>query len=581
MKWILFLWSLLHTTASISQDAEIMPYIDAWKVADTTQSYRSQVFFDSLRIHKDEPAYRTKYLGHIAQLQRYIKAHPDRRLQVRLLMFEIMAAREYNYENRYYPVIDEAIKRAYPLQDEQLNAELYSIRADIPPSLETHILYNLKALEIQRRVGFQYFPYTQNRFFGVSSALYSQGDYQRALNYGKQCIDIWNIDTLHRDVRVFIFQCDIMGAAYNKLHKYDSARWYYNRILLALNQEPVPYMKHLWEGIARGNIGQTLTAEGHYAAALPLLNEYLQNSRAGSDSLNITMAQNALARWHLLQKQYPAALSAARHALQIARPHNWYAEIIDAAGLIRDFYKQTGNMDSAFYYEEVRNRFQEQEREKNKKSAFSVIKAQIAFDNLQHSLVLAQSVAGREKSIRNALLTGIVLLTIIALLLYNRKRAKEQYRLREMELQNAAARRDVQEVREKITSFTRNIIEKNDLIQLLQQQLNSKDTATATSEQLRSYPLLTEDDWEKFRGQFSKAYPAFFGNLRGHMENLTPAMERLAALIFLKLTNYQIANTLGISKDSVARSKRRLRTGLNLDSDQLLEAKITTLDLHA
>ena len=101
---------------------------------------------------------------------------------------------------------------------------------------------------------------------------------------------------------------------------------------------------------------------------------------------------------------------------------------------------------------------------------------------------------------------------------------------------------------------------------------------TEASEQLRSYSLLTEEDWEKFREQFSKAYPAFFHNLRQRMENLTPAMERLAALMFLKLTNYQIAGTLGISKDSVARSKRRLRSALNLDSDQLLEEQIASLE---
>ena len=564
---------------SFAQDAAIAPYITAWKITDRTQSYRSQSFFDSLLIHKNDTAYRKKYLQDISQLRRYLKKHPDRRLEVRLLMFEIMAAREYGFERKYYTAIDEAVKQAYPLQDDQLNAELYSIRADIPPSPETNLLYNLKALEIQQKTGFQYFPYTQNRFFGVSSTLYTQEDYQRSIRYGRQCISLWNIDTLHRDPRVYIFQCDILGAAYKKLERYDSARWYYDQLLDALKEEPDARFRRLWEGIARGNIGQILIGEGNYMAAFPLLEEYLQKSRGYPDSLNMAMAQNALAAFYFYQKQYVPALTAARQAFEIALAHRFYPEVIAAAGWLSKLYRQTGSADSTFKYYDIQNSYEQLARDIHKKSEFSVIKAQIAFDNLQHSLVLTQSIAIREKNTRNAILTGAGLILIILLLLYNRKRVKEQYRLRVIELKHAATKREVHEAREKIALFARNIIEKNTLISSLEQQLNRQATdSTTSSEQLRSYSLLTEADWEKFRDQFSKAYPAFFGNLRQRMDNLTPAMELLAALLFLKLTNYQIAGTLGISKDSVARSKRRLRSALNLDSDQLLEEQIASLE---
>lgn len=581
MKLIFFLWCLLLSTAAITQGPDIAPYIKAWEVSDRTQSYRSQVFFDSLLIHKNDPAYKKKYLDHIDLLRRYIKDHPDRRLQVRLLMFEIMAAREYNYAQKYYPVIDEAIKMAYPLQDDQLNAELYSIRADIPPSAETHLLYNLKALEIQRRIGFQYFPYTQNRFFGVSASLYGQGEYAKSITYGRECLRLWDIDTTHRDPLVYIFQCDLLGASYKKLTRYDSARWYYHKILQTLTPKDHPYILALWSGIAKGNIGQTYTAEGRYADAQPLLSAYLQSSIQAKDSLNIAMSQNAFALFYFRQKQYAAALTAARSAWNIALSKNKYPEIIEAAHQLSAIYRQTGPTDSAFYYYDMWNRYTELQREANKNSAFSVIKAQVAFDNLQHSLTLTQSVASREKSIRNALLAGIVLLTVIVLLLYNRKRAKEQYRLRVMALRHAAAKRAIEDAREQIATFTRNIIEKNDLIHSLQQQLHGREAEAAVPEQLLSYSLLTEEDWEKFRDQFSRAYPTFFDNLDRRMQNLTPAMERLAALMFLKLTNYQIANTLGISKDSVARSKRRLRTGLNLANDQLLEDEISVLGVRS
>ncbi|WP_018627302.1 tetratricopeptide repeat protein [Niabella aurantiaca] len=579
MKLICFLWCLLFSTASLSQDAEITPYLNAWKVSDRTQSYRSQAFFDSLLLHKTDNTYKNKFLNDITRLHSYLEQHPDRRLDVRLLMFEIMAAREYNYEERYYDTIDEAIKMAYPLKDDQLNAELYSIRADMPPATATHLLYNLKAIEIQNRIGFEHFPYVQNRFFGVSSVLYAQGDYIQSIAYGSQCLKKWSLDSMHRDPWVYIFQCDILGAAYRKLNRFDSTRRYYNLILQALEHKTDLRMARLWRGIANGNIGRTYTEEARFSEALPLLTEYLQSSRAFPDSLNIAMAQNAFATFYYRQNKYGPALLAAREAWSIARHHNIYAQLISASDHMSAIYRRTGQTDSAFHYHELSDTYKDIMRDSVKKSELSVVSARIAFDNLQHSLILAQSVANREKSIRNAVLAGIVLLTIITLLLYNRKRVRELYKLRVVELKHAAARKDIQEAREKITIFTNSIIEKNELIEILQQRLTHiRDTGAELSEHLLANPLLTEDGWEQFRNEFSKAYPAFFNNLRQRMENLTPAMERLAALIFLKLTNYQIANTLGISKDSVARSKRRLRTSLNLASDQLMEEEIATLD---
>ncbi|HEY1202017.1 MAG TPA: LuxR C-terminal-related transcriptional regulator [Niastella sp.] len=48
--------------------------------------------------------------------------------------------------------------------------------------------------------------------------------------------------------------------------------------------------------------------------------------------------------------------------------------------------------------------------------------------------------------------------------------------------------------------------------------------------------------------------------------------------MYLDLSNQQIANTLGISKDSVTRGKRRLKQRLNLQSDDVLEVYIRDLN---
>lgn len=577
LQWSLFFFLIVFARASFGQDETISPYLKAWEKSGRDQSYASQVFFDSLRLKKD-PASRKKYWRDINKLRHYIDQHPDRRLQVRLMMFEIMAAREHGMQERYYPEVEKAIKLAYPLHDEQLNAELYSIRADVPPGDETYLLYNLKAVEIQEKIGTKYFPFTHNRFFGISAGLYSQKDYTRAIHYGKRFLAHWDKDPLHRDERVFIFQYDLLGSSYLQLEQCDSARRYYHLILERIKSEPDARHKKLWEGIAQGNIAKTYIHEKQYGKASPLLRNYLNTSKACSDTLNIAMAQNAYAAFHYGQNNRRAALAAAQDAWNLSRIKNLNPQMINALKWMTTIYQDTQQYDSAFYCLNLQNKYRGIEREQLKKSEFSTLQAQIDFDKLQNSLVLAEASVRQERNFRSVLITGVVLLAVIIALLYNRKRIKNINRLRELRLQHEAAELKISDARERIALFTNHLIEKNNLIKSLQIDLkNIQSSSAASIEKLLNEPLFTEEGWEKFRVEFSRAYPYFFVNLHGNSDNITPAMERLAALIFLKLDNYQIANSLGIGKDSVARGKRRLRAVLDLPEQDKLESFITAL----
>ena len=89
--------------------------------------------------------------------------------------------------------------------------------------------------------------------------------------------------------------------------------------------------------------------------------------------------------------------------------------------------------------------------------------------------------------------------------------------------------------------------------------------------------MVTDAAWEKFRLEFSKAYPNFLRSLQNRLPAISPAEERLATLLYLKLTDNQMANTLGISKESVGRSKRRLKQRLQLKQEVKLDVFIAGL----
>lgn len=77
--------------------------------------------------------------------------------------------------------------------------------------------------------------------------------------------------------------------------------------------------------------------------------------------------------------------------------------------------------------------------------------------------------------------------------------------------------------------------------------------------------ILTSDDWETFKKKFNAVYPGFLADLRKLFTDLTPAEERLILLIKMKLTSAEISDILGISSNSVKKSRQRLRKKINLE----------------
>ncbi|MFL5765150.1 MAG: helix-turn-helix transcriptional regulator [Bacteroidia bacterium] len=84
--------------------------------------------------------------------------------------------------------------------------------------------------------------------------------------------------------------------------------------------------------------------------------------------------------------------------------------------------------------------------------------------------------------------------------------------------------------------------------------------------------ILTPYDWEKFREEFEKRYPGFFILLHTHYPRLTPSEVRLMALMKLNFSIRMIATTLGISPQSIIKSRYRLKKKLELKKEEDLDS---------
>lgn len=574
-----FVLYLLLTCSFVSaQEALIQPFLREWKVADTSQSHRAQVFYDALKNDRDTARYRQV----VEALNSWLADHPDKRLEARTIIYAALGAREYDHPRaQFVPLLQKAMKLAHDLEDDQLMAEIYSLYANIA-SEENYPLYNLKAIELQRKVGFDHFAYVHHRFFDISRALYLTQDYRQSINFGLTCLSLRNKDLPHWDDFMYIFQLDILGACYKQLGLYDSVNYYYTQIEKFLPSSNITNQNFqaIWRGIALGNRGQMLAREGNYEAAIPLIEEHLNSSIVVQDLLNQALAWNALAAIYRQKGDLTHALDYWRKALKAAMKANTPDNAMQAAKGIADLMRQTGNKDSAIVYYERFHEHKDTLAARLGRNRLSAMHARIAFDDLQNTLLKSQAALDATRFTRNVILAGIIVAALIALLLYNRFRLKSQFALQVSQRKKEQAEQEAQRAREQIASFTSHIIEKNNFIESLQQQLIIKEQSEPEEEvpaHLLQYTLFTDNEWEKFKVEFAKAYPDFLSTLRTRVEQITPAEERLATLIYLQLNTYQIANTLGISKDSVLRGKRRLKKRLDLPELVTVEEYIYNL----
>lgn len=79
--------------------------------------------------------------------------------------------------------------------------------------------------------------------------------------------------------------------------------------------------------------------------------------------------------------------------------------------------------------------------------------------------------------------------------------------------------------------------------------------------------ILEKDDEKQFRKSFNDLHPGFIDRLRREYPEITSGNELLCMLIALKRRNEEIALALGISRESVATSRYRLRNRFNLSKE--------------
>jgi DNA-binding CsgD family transcriptional regulator len=185
----------------------------------------------------------------------------------------------------------------------------------------------------------------------------------------------------------------------------------------------------------------------------------------------------------------------------------------------------------------------------------------------------------RDRWMRNWIISGIVVAATVIILLLSRQNRILQLEKQMAHVKQQAADAEIAAARQQLDLFTRSLHEKTRLLDQLQEQVTTAGNGLHTEiiRDITRQTILTEEDWQSFRASFDKIYPGFFIRLRQAAPDITMAEQRMAALTLLNMNGREVAAVLGISPESVRKTRQRLRQRLQLEGQDDLVRQLSEM----
>ena len=438
-------------------------------------------------------------------------------------------------------------------------------------AIEPAAIFCLNSLEMDERKGIK----TNSSRCGImGDILYKTRDYGKAIYYNQLAIARVP-DTADNKAQIMSWN-NTIALCWQKSGYYDSAFHYYN-IALRLARE---LKNSIWVSIISGNIGQVYYLQGKYELAKPLLEFDYRESKGYGETASAANSLQWVARINMALGKKDSALMQIREALKLIYPGSELIYQQNVYYAAAELYMAFGIKDSMYKYSRLYNQLRDADERAVANSRMEI--ARIKLDNLQNELTIKN--LNKEKETeelkRNLVIVFIVLIAIIGFLILNRQKQKLKYKQQLAIQQKEAAEKEIISAKQQLNAFRQNIVEKTNLIEKLQQQAHDKEVNLEQQQiidELTHQTILTENDWDEFKRLFEKIHPGFFIKLKEKAADITLAEQRMAALTRLHLTTKQMASMLGISVDSVHKTRQRLRQRLHIGADINLEETIAEM----
>jgi len=474
-------------------------------------------------------------------------------------------------------LLKEGLQQAYESEDEYLIAvmHLYLMgEYTRQGKYGLSVMHGLLAKELSETLGEQnFFGLAYNRYT-LAYALYHSREYDLAVPVFRQAIKGFSypesgfMDSLDRYYKMGSW--NTIGLSYNKLEKYDSAFIAYHEALkLAISQKDL-----FWIGLIEGNLGEVFFSLGQYDSAQFLLLKDIEQSIAAAQFDNAANSMQLVAQIDAFHGQPALGLQKLREASRFLQKMPNEHALMNIYQAYTVVFQKLGEADSLYSYMHKYLALHDAAERVASNDRAEIVKMRL--DNMEsaNKIFSLNKEKRRITLIRNFSFSLILLVTLLGFLYFNRQRLKMKLQQQKTLEEKRKVQAEADAARDELAVFTQHIMEKTSLVEKLQEQLMQRDLNETQIEQITSlsqHTILTDADWDHFKGLFEKVYPGFFIKLKDNAPDITIAEQRIAALSKLRMPAKEAASLLGISPNSVNKTRQRLRSRLGLEADADLE----------
>jgi tetratricopeptide (TPR) repeat protein len=415
----------------------------------------------------------------------------------------------------------------------------------------------------------------------IGNIYIAQNNYTKALEYYRNALAI-NEET---GDKAAIGNCfGNLGVVYTWLGNSDSALKYYQA---ALN-----IAREIGDddgvGVNLCNLGGIYRDNGNYSKALEYYFKALPILKNAGDQRFIISSYIHIGNGFFNQKNYKLAKAYLDSALDLSLR-------ISEKDQMKLIYLNMSMLDSASgnlnkWLEDYKKYIVWRDSAVNQESVKKITRMEVSFEyqRREDSISAVQERANiirtaeisRKNIITYSSIVIEILTAILAILFINRQqiRRKRDKLLYEKEKQRMED--ELNNAKIMLDEYLKNMVEKNELLEQFKtdvedlKKLKAKEIAEARIENieiLNKTTILTEEDWNKFKELFEQVHKGFFIRLKEKLPDLTQAEIRLVCLSKLKLDTKQMAGILGVSTDTIKKTRYRLRKKLGLSGEDNIE----------
>lgn len=571
---LLFLFNTCFSAYGQQADLPIDEWIKALSVKKDIRSERYQRVFGEMykldsteycmaldHMRQEGPTTNTRYRIRLEMLQcnlrLQLKTCPGERSSIEVLMEALQSA----YEIRDEPLIFHVHIALFTEYTNELNYGSAALHAMI-------------AVEIAEKLGKENLYLSAGGWYGLGYVLFHSREYDASIKASKMALLLSKTPVASADDSLISFykmnSLNTIGLCYEKLGKPDSAFLAFDEAMkYAVNDG-----NKFWQGIIRGNKGDVYYKMGRYDSAEVCLNFDYKTSVAASQYDNAANSLQWLALIELRKGNATSALAMLREAT------GYLQQIPNATYRANTLYAYTqvfsalGRADSMNIYMHKYLTLHDSIERVATNDRLEVVRMRMDNQTNAYKIISLSKEKERIAMIRNFIILFLFLLGITGFAIINRQKMKLKLRQQQVIEEKRHAEQIAEHAREQLDEYTRHLVEKTNLVETLQEKLINREMNADQMErisELSQHAILTEEDWEQFKSMFEKVYPGFFHELKQKSADITVAELRMAALCKLQIPAKEAANLLGISPNSVNKTRQRLRYRLGLDPDANLE----------